>query len=339
MTSHWCCLVLVACCSSTVFSQQPATAPKRTTTATVQKATPAAKVKDVSTAMKQATSLEALQAAVAKANLTSGDRKALQAEIEASPELKQKISQYQNQAFEAAKQQNAQAQPPDFATTMEKQLNDEREAKFTTAARKVVPGTQGLAVPRDLSAVLPSILHVDALTPGVPFRVLATRAGKQRGTVELTTGGIVFPAIVRAWSDTLIEAILSYNVVGVRKDNQARLKIKTATGPSATAKTTFEPLIEVKMLDIAGFCAGSAFCLGDSKDKTVFNYSLKNDWYVTNVLFSKNGEGTARITENPPYNVPNGSARTRVHLGTSWCGIICCNLNLYVAGPKGLNPR
>jgi hypothetical protein len=327
-------------CISTTLAQQPLSQqkllqPLQLTTSTV-------KIDKFLSVLQTATSLKDVQTAFIQANFSQDEIKQLQARIEASPVLKQKLDGLYKQGNEAAKIESAKKTTEEArqVAIVTAQLNQNLMIAHQEATNKIKVSFAAIQDPEfRCQADTPSISEVSGVMPGVEFAVQGMGFGKDPGTVDVMTGGFVYAARINRWNSCVTYAQLSPDIQGVRPDNQAAVSLKTSAGREVRFYTRFTPLTESRVYTNYDYIDG--WFWGASKDYSFWNRVLKNDWYVLITglqTYYSRGEGHAEITLSPPTNTPNCSTFTRVHAGVaalSWLGF---DVLQRIAGPKGTPP-
>lgn len=285
-----------------------------------------------------ATTLEEVQKAFSGANLTKAEVDQVKNRIESSAALKQKLDQLQNVEVAAGKAMAKESSQAENArlTTLKNQINTERLDSY----RKSILTIRQAAVAKRTDALVtcqadaPLITSVSPVTPAVEFAIQGRGFGDVAGTVEVVTAGKVFVAHVTGWNGCTIYAELGDNVAGVRANPQAVVSVTTREGKKTRTNVDFKPTLVTSQETKYDWVFG--WYWGAKKDWTFWNFALKNDWYVASTSLTHYGQGHAEITSAPARNVPNGSARTKVHAGVAALGHSSFTVYLTLAGPKGL---
>ncbi len=334
-------LLLFALALGVSFSNTAAqlkTVTKQKTPQTIQQPLVRSKVDVFLDVVRKARTLKDVQQAFEGAGFTKDEVLQVQKQIESTSSLKSKVDALTNAATAQANTQLAQQerQSKSQAKTLSTQLNAQRiaEVRQLTAAGARSRATQMLDPEVRCSADAPSISGVSKVTPGVEFFIDGKGFGKEPGTVDLMLAGRIYPARIERWNSCIVTAQLADNIEGFRADDQATISLRTGTGKEARAVATFSPVIDVRHESSAEYLAGGFF--GASRDYYIFQYSLKNDWYVVSTTLSHYYDGHAELKGVPPVNVPNGVCHTRVHAGVAAFGKGLWSVMQTIAGPKGL---
>ena len=279
-----------------------------------------------------AQSLAEIKAAYDKANLSQSEQDELRRKIEASPELQKNLDRHLAEQKASAKalidQRNRE-----FAAKIEAAKLEQRDLQS-----KALDQPLGVLLTRCPSADQPTIDIVKGapLIPGKEFRILGKGFGEpQPGSIDLMIPGPIPAqrAIIISWKACEVHARISGEIYGLRASNKASLVLKTSDGKEATKVTNFQPLWDYFDTYKEGECWGIFGC---SKDWTLNDFSLKNDYIIYQMEFFPGGDGHAEITYRPPMNTPNVSARTVVHAGAKAFGWSMWGLHVFFRGPKGL---
>lgn len=337
-------LILILCCScicseGALAQLQKQVKPK--TPATIQKPSTPSKVESFIAVLQKAKSLTEAREAFEKSAFSQAEIEQVKNRIEGTPALKAKLDDLQNKMKTAAQTERQQVSRMHTAqvATLQTELNTQRVATYRQEVLSV--RQDPVANPLDPAvrcmADAPTITRVTPVTPGVEFAIRGKGFGEHVGTVELATAGKVFVAHVTGWNSCTIYAMLGDHVSGVLKNPQAALSVTTKEGKKTRATADFSPAIETREGSEHDYVFG--YYWGGSKDWTYWDFRLKNDWYVVSTSLRHFKDGHAEITSAPARNVPNGSARTRVHAGTAALGLSSFTVTLTLAGPKGLPHR
>jgi len=331
--------IFLCICTSTTLAQQPLSQQKLRQP--VQMTTGTGKIDKFLNVLQSAKSLKEVQAAFSQANFSQAEAKQLQGQIEASPSLKQKLDGLYNQVNEAAKIKSAEKTREEAGQVAiaREQLNQKPMMAHRESINKIRQGTAAMSVDPEArcQADAPTISEVSGVMPGVEFAVQGKGFGKDPGTVDVMTGGFVFPARVNRWNSCVVYAQLSANIQGVRPDNQAAVSLKTGAAKEVRYYTIFTPLMEIRVYTKDESLSG--WYWGASKDYGFWNRVLKNDWYVLITGVVRFGDdGHAEITHAPPTNTPNCSTRTNVHAGIGGLGTVTFMVVQRIAGPMGTSP-
>ena len=142
-------------------------------------------------------------------------------------------------------------------------------------------------------------------------------------------------AIILSWTECLIFVRFSGDISGVKSSNDASLVLKTSDGKETTRMISFQAILDHFTFWENGECQG--WYWGCSKDWTLFDYRLVNDYVISDrILWEDYGGGHSEITSCSPLNTPNVSAKTVVHSGVAAFGVSKWTLYLQITGPKGL---
>ena len=304
------------------------------TTAAPIKATKASnKVQEFITSFRVARSLAEIKAAFDKANLSQSEQDELRRKIEASPELQKNLDRHLAEQKASAKalidQRNRE-----FAAKIEAAKLEQHDLQS-----KALDQPLGVLLTRCPSADQPTIDIVKGapLIPAKEFRILGKGFGEpQSGSIDLMIPGPIpaLRAIIISWKACEVHARFSGEISGVRASNEASLVLKTSDGKEATKVTSFQPLWDYFHTYDEGMCFGMPF--GCSRNWTLNDFNLKNDYIIYEIELFPWGDGHAEITYRPPMNTPNVSARTVVHSGTKALGFSNWDLHVIFRGPKGL---
>jgi hypothetical protein len=192
-----------------------------------------------------------------------------------------------------------------------------------------------LAGPDPCVAENPAIDRIvgPTIAPGQPFYINGKGLGSSKGTVDLWTQGRIYRAAIIEWNDCFVCAEFN-NIEGILRDRHAMIALETNSGKKASGTAEFEPTTEYR-LDESGRLELEASLFGFSRDWTLFDYELINNWTVYSTYVQVHqfqDDGHAEIT-----NHPGGAfAKTVVHGGIK----AFHHANVYVfqvvKGPKGL---
>ena len=299
------------------------------------------KIDNFLSVLQGAKSLKEVQTAFIQASFSQAEVKQLEGRIEASPSLKQKLDGLYNQVNQAAKIKSAEKTREEAGQVAiaREQLNQKPMMAHRESINKIRQGTAAMSVDPEArcQADAPTISEVSGVMPGEEFAVQGKGFGKDPGTVDVMTGGFVYPARVNRWNSCTVYAQLSANIYGVRQDNQAAVSLKTGAAKEVRYYTIFTPLMEIRVYTKDESLSG--WYWGASKDYGFWNRVLKNDWYVLITGLVHHGEvGHAEITHAPPTNTPNCSTRTNVHAGIGGLGTVTFMVVQRIAGPMGTSP-
>jgi len=325
--------------TSNTLAQQPLYQQKSLKLA--PKTTVTGKIDNFLSVLQGAKSLKEVQTAFIQASFSQAEVKQLEGRIEASPSLKQKLDGLYNQVNQAAKIKSAEKTREEArqVTMAREQLNQKPIMAHQQSINKIRQSTAAILDPEvRCQADAPTISEVSGVMPGEEFAVQGKGFGKDPGTVDVMTGGFVYPARVNRWNSCTVYAQLSANIYGVRQDNQAAVSLKTSAGKEVRYHTRFTPLTEIRVYTDSGGLNGAFW--GASKDFYFWRDSvLKNDWYVLVTALVRYGdEGHSEIIFSPPINTPNCPTRTKVHAGVAALAGVGFAVVQRIAGPMGTPP-
>ena len=116
------------------------------------------------------------------------------------------------------------------------------------------------------------------IVPGQPFCIEGKGLGSSKGTVDLWTQGRIYRAAIIEWNDCIVWAEFN-NIEGILSDRQAMIALETNSGKKASRTAEFEPATEYR-LDESDRLVLEASLFGFSRDWTLFDYELINNWTV-----------------------------------------------------------
>jgi hypothetical protein len=297
----------------------------------------AGKVDQFLKTVQEASSFAEVHAAFDRAGFTKAELDELKTKIESSPTLRKKIALLQEQAGEAPPQESQKIR--NAALTKLKAVESQAAQAQAKANRTLSASIRkGTAVRSGSDLCVAENPAIDAIVgpkivPGQPFCIEGKGLGSSKGTVDLWTQGRIYRAAIIEWNDCIVWAEFN-NIEGILSDRQAMIALETNSGKKASRTAEFEPATEYR-LDESDRLVLKASLFGFSRDWTLFDYELINNWTVYSTYVQVHqfqDDGHAEITNHPGGT----SAKTVVHGGIQ----AFHHANVYVfqvvKGPKGL---